>query len=61
MILDRRTNKAQFPPSSVDQSVLTKTDTHSPCPWKGEASYYSIKVDGTVAFFDSITKAKLTQ
>lgn len=35
-----------FPPSSVDQSVLTKTSTTTHCPWKGDASYYSINVDG---------------
>jgi len=31
--------------SSVDASVLSKTNTHSTCPWKGEASYYSITLD----------------
>lgn len=36
----------KFPTSSIDQSVLTKTNTHTPCPWKGEASYYTITVDG---------------
>ncbi|MCJ1467031.1 hypothetical protein MMC07_005653 [Pseudocyphellaria aurata] len=35
-----------FPPDSVDQSVLTKTNTHTHCPWKGDASYYTIAVDG---------------
>lgn len=36
----------KFPTSSIDQSVLTKTNTHTPCPWKGEASYFTITVDG---------------
>lgn len=36
----------KFPTSSIDQSALTKTNTHTPCPWKGEASYYTITVDG---------------
>ena len=36
----------KFPPSSIDPSVLTKTNTHTPCPWKGEASYFTITVDG---------------
>ncbi|KAA6412609.1 MAG: hypothetical protein FRX48_03601 [Lasallia pustulata] len=35
-----------FPPSSVDQSVLTKTDTSTVCGWKGTASYYTLNVDG---------------
>jgi len=35
-----------FPPSSLDKSVLSVTDTHTGCPWKGTASYYSITVDG---------------
>lgn len=35
-----------FPPHAVDQQYLVKSDTHSTCPWKGVASYYSIKADG---------------
>jgi uncharacterized protein (DUF427 family) len=31
-----------FPPSSVNQSLLRESDTHSTCPWKGEASYYDV-------------------
>jgi uncharacterized protein (DUF427 family) len=37
-----------FPISSVAEGVLTPSDTHSVCPWKGTASYYSVKVDGDV-------------
>ena len=37
-----------FPRSSVDPSVLVESPTHSTCPWKGEASYYSLSVDGKV-------------
>ena len=33
-----------FPPDSVDSQYFQKSDTHSTCPWKGEASYYIIKV-----------------
>ncbi len=36
-----------FPLDSVDQSVLRPSDTHSVCPWKGTASYWSVEVDGT--------------
>ncbi len=35
-----------FPPSSVNPRVLHASDTHSVCPWKGTASYYSVTVDG---------------
>jgi uncharacterized protein (DUF427 family) len=35
-----------FPADAVDQSVLRPSDTHSVCPWKGTASYWSIEVDG---------------
>ncbi|KAL0944396.1 DUF427 domain protein [Colletotrichum truncatum] len=33
-----------FPPSSVKSDVLQKTDHTTFCPWKGTASYYSLKV-----------------
>ena len=33
-----------FPPSSVRSEFLTPSDTHTTCPWKGEASYFSLKV-----------------
>ncbi|ETI19248.1 hypothetical protein G647_09080 [Cladophialophora carrionii CBS 160.54] len=36
-----------FPPSSLDQSVLSPSNTHSTCPWKGKASYYNINANGT--------------
>ncbi|GMQ25104.1 DUF427 domain-containing protein [Algoriphagus sp. oki45] len=35
-----------FPPNSVNKEYLKASDTHTVCPWKGTASYYSIKVDG---------------
>ncbi len=35
-----------FPPESVDQAVLQASATKTTCPWKGEASYYSIDVGG---------------
>lgn len=37
-----------FPLASVDSSVLVESPTHSTCPWKGEASYYSLSVDGKI-------------
>ena len=35
-----------FPLESVRQEFLTPSDTHSTCPWKGIASYYSLEVGG---------------
>ncbi len=35
-----------FPVSSVDASVLRPSSTTTHCPWKGDASYYSLEVDG---------------
>ena len=35
-----------FPLDSVRDEVLRASDTHSVCPWKGTASYYSVEVDG---------------
>jgi uncharacterized protein (DUF427 family) len=35
-----------FPPGSVNHDYLRESDHHTTCPWKGEASYYSIDVDG---------------
>ncbi len=35
-----------FPPEAVDPSVLRGSATHSVCPWKGTASYYSLIVNG---------------
>lgn len=35
-----------FPPSSIDRSKFVASATQSHCPWKGEASYYTVIVDG---------------
>ncbi|MDZ7764600.1 MAG: DUF427 domain-containing protein [Melioribacteraceae bacterium] len=37
-----------FPKDSVNKEFLIESDTHTTCPWKGEASYYSIKVDDKI-------------
>ena len=37
-----------FPPDSVNREYLQESSTHSTCPWKGQASYYSVVVDGQV-------------
>lgn len=35
-----------FPPESVNRDYLQESSTHTTCPWKGLASYYSVVVDG---------------
>ena len=37
---------AYFPRDSVKGDVLRPSSTTSVCPWKGEASYFSLEVDG---------------
>jgi uncharacterized protein (DUF427 family) len=34
-----------FPPDSVHKEYFTETRSHTICPWKGTASYYSINVN----------------
>ena len=35
-----------FPPTSINKEFFKDSDTHTTCPWKGEASYYSLDVEG---------------
>jgi uncharacterized protein (DUF427 family) len=35
-----------FPIESVREEYLRPSDTHTTCPWKGEASYYTLEVNG---------------
>lgn len=37
-------NNHYFPPDSINKEYFHKSDTHTTCPWKGEASYYHIVV-----------------
>ena len=37
-----------FPPYSINRHYLKESDTHTTCPWKGQASYYHLEVDGEV-------------
>ena len=37
-----------FPPDSVNRLYFQESPTHTTCPWKGEASYYNVVVDGNV-------------
>jgi len=35
-----------FPPASVNREYFEPSDTHTLCPWKGEASYRTVVVGG---------------
>jgi uncharacterized protein (DUF427 family) len=35
-----------FPADAVKREHLRESDTHTLCPWKGTASYYTVVVDG---------------
>ena len=35
-----------FPPTSINCEYFEASDHHTTCPWKGEASYYTLVVDG---------------
>lgn len=35
-----------FPPESLNKSFFKSSELHTTCPWKGQASYYTITVDG---------------
>ncbi len=39
-------NNHYFPKDSVKPEFLTDSQSHTTCPWKGLASYYSLRVDG---------------
>ena len=35
-----------FPPDSIKREFFKSSATHSVCPWKGTASYYTVEVAG---------------
>ena len=35
-----------FPPDSVKREYFKESSTHSTCPWKGLANYYTVEVNG---------------
>ena len=37
-----------FPPDTIKQEYFQTSSTHTICPWKGEASYYNVVVNGEV-------------
>ena len=38
-----------FPREALRKDVIRPSDTHTLCPWKGTASYYSLELDGRVS------------
>jgi len=40
-----------FPPSALRKDFFKDSDHHTTCPWKGEASYFDIVIDGKVNDF----------
>jgi len=39
---------AYFPLASLDRQYVVGSDKHTTCPWKGEASYFSLKIGDQV-------------
>ena len=35
-----------FPRTALRDDLIRDSDTHTVCPWKGTASYYSLEADG---------------
>jgi len=35
-----------FPPEAVNREFFAPSTTHTTCPWKGLASYYTVNVNG---------------
>ena len=35
-----------FPPNAVKKEYTDHSETHTTCPWKGEASYHHVVVNG---------------
>jgi uncharacterized protein (DUF427 family) len=35
-----------FPPDSIKREYFRESETHTTCPWKGKASYFTIEVNG---------------
>lgn len=39
-------NNHYFPADSIKKEYFKSSTTHTSCPWKGLASYYTLEVDG---------------
>ncbi len=41
-------NNHYFPADSLKKEFFSPSTTHTSCPWKGIASYFSVEVDGKI-------------
>ena len=41
-------NNHYFPADSLNKDFFKSSQKHTTCPWKGEASYYDVDVNGKV-------------
>lgn len=41
-------NNHYFPREAINQEFFQESPTHTTCPWKGEASYFNVVVNGEV-------------
>jgi len=39
-------NNHYFPADAINKAYFKSSNTHTVCPWKGLASYYTLEVDG---------------
>ncbi len=39
-------NNHYFPENSIKKEFFKNSNTHTVCPWKGKAHYYTVTVDG---------------
>jgi len=35
-----------FPPEALEREYFVQSDHRTTCPWKGEARYYDVQIDG---------------
>lgn len=42
-----------FPPDSLSREYFEPTDKHTICPWKGPASYYTVRVGDAEPLVDA--------
>lgn len=40
-------NNHYFPANSLNKAFFTESNTHTTCPWKGVASYFNLRVNGS--------------
>ncbi|PKA97333.1 nucleotidyltransferase-like protein [Flavobacteriaceae bacterium MAR_2009_75] len=41
-------NNHYFPAESIDKQYFKESTSHTTCPWKGVASYYTIEINGKI-------------